>query len=697
MFARADAGDNDLQVYHDGEWQPILLKGVNMGIAKPGYFPGEAAITQAEYARWFRQIGEMNANVVRVYTIHPPGFYEALKEYNRTAKQPLYLLQGVWVNEENLVQSADAFAAVNTDDFQAEIRRTIDLVHGNAELPARAGHASGRYVADVSSYVIGWVLGIEWDPAMVASTDAKHAGISQHQGRYFRTNNASPFEIWLAGAMETAAAYEQDKYGWQRPISFTNWVTTDLLKHPSEPLPEEDMSVVDPNHISPTDAYQAGQFASYHVYPYYPDFLNYDRKLNEYVDSRGEKNGYAGYLNQLKSAHHMPVLIAEFGVPSSRGMAHRNVNGLNQGFLTEEEQGEIDARLWQDIRHEGMAGGLVFTWQDEWFKRTWNTMDYDDPERRPLWSNAQTGEQQFGLLAFDPGKNGPVIRIDGDAADWDKAGIPSIPADSPDASVTQYAVTSDERYVYFRLDMKQTVDWTRTKVGILIDSIDGQGQQSVPGITGLTSDAAFDFSIELAGPGRSRVLTDSYYDPFEFQYGHELRMVPLPDTAGTRNNGRWNPIRLALNKELVIPDRQGEDRVRPFESYETGELRYGNGNPEAADYDSLADVSVKDRVIEIRIPWQLLNVKDPSSRKIMGDLWKEGLSASRETDGFRIAVTGGNGARDTIPAAQNGMLPKENMFVYQWDKWSAPQYRERLKTSYYVMQQQFAQSDRGNP
>ena len=48
-----------------------------------------------------------------------------------------------------------------------------------------------------------------------------------------------------------------------------------------------------------------------------------------------------------------------------------------------------------------MAGGLVFSWHDEWFKRTWNTMDYDHPDRRPFWDNIQTNEQHFGLLCFD--------------------------------------------------------------------------------------------------------------------------------------------------------------------------------------------------------------------------------------------------------------------------------------------------------
>ncbi len=69
----------------------VLLKGVNMGIAKPGHFPGETAITKEEYFRWFKQIGAMHANAVRVYTIHPPAFYEAFYEYNEIAEQPLYL------------------------------------------------------------------------------------------------------------------------------------------------------------------------------------------------------------------------------------------------------------------------------------------------------------------------------------------------------------------------------------------------------------------------------------------------------------------------------------------------------------------------------------------------------------------------------------------------------------------------------
>ena len=61
----------------------------------------------------------------------------------------------------------------------------------------------------------------------------------------------------------------------------------------------------------------------------------------------------------------------------------------------------------------------------------------------------------------------------------------------------------------------------------------------------------------------------------------------------------------------------------PFSLYETGKLQYGNGNPSAEDFDSLADFYVKDGILELRLPWLMLNVKDPSQKQIMGDIWSE--------------------------------------------------------------------------
>ena len=86
----------DFYIYADGEWEKKFLKGVNIGAAKPGHFPGELAITKDEYLRWFQYISDMNAEVIRAYTTLNPAFYDALYEFNKNSKKPLYLIQGVW-------------------------------------------------------------------------------------------------------------------------------------------------------------------------------------------------------------------------------------------------------------------------------------------------------------------------------------------------------------------------------------------------------------------------------------------------------------------------------------------------------------------------------------------------------------------------------------------------------------------------
>lgn len=714
----AKTGKDYLQLYENNNWRNFPLKGVNMGIAKPGHFPGETAITKEEYLRWFKEIGAMNANVIRVYTLHPPAFYEALSEYNSKAKHPLYLLHGVWIDEEKLDSSADAYTDSLASEYIEEIHQVVDVIHGKADLPERPGHASGKYRADISKYVLGWVLGIEWNPETVASTNKKHQDKTDFKGQYFQTEQASPFEAWLASTMNEVVAYETDRYRWQRPVSFTNWVTTDLLRHPSEPSEKEDMVSVNPNVIKGTPSLQAGYFASYHVYPYYPDFLNYETKYTDYVDFRGEKNSYAGYLHDLKQAHQMPVLIAEFGVPASRGMTHRNVQGWNQGFHSEQEQGNIDARLFGDITKEGMAGGLVFTWQDEWFKRTWNTMDLDNPDRRPFWSNAQVGEQQFGLLSFDPGPEQTALYPDGETTDWTKAKIPSVPMNlaSPvralddydqQRQIRQFFVSGDEKYVYFRIDLGKSdrpLDWSETGAMILLDTIPNQGQQRIPGGSGLTTEAGIDFVIDLKGPKESRMWVDSYYDPFYYEYGPMLKLMPQVDYANMKNNGIYHKLKLALNRPLEVPDVNGQTLHLPLDAYETGLLRFGNGNPDSPQFDSLTDVSYNEQehVVEVRIPWQLLHVKDPGTHEIMGDFWKNGLRASEITSGFKIAVLtyrpdlrngsdtpGSAEISYAFPGLSNGILPAKDMFTYQWDKWEMPRYHERLKKSYYILKDLF--------
>lgn len=377
----------EFYIYNDGIWEKKFLKGVNIGATNPGHFPGELAITKEEYLRWFKYISDMNADVIRVYTTLKPDFYDALYEFNKHSKKPIYLMQGVWLKEENIEKLQNAYADNEKikNDFIKDATDLVDIFHGNATLPTQKGFASGEYKKDISQYVIGWILGIEWDPDFVQGTNINNINKNYYSGNFLYTQGSSPFETFLCEVGDKVLDYEALNYKMIRPLSFTNWLTTDILDHPNEPYEKEDMVEVNTEHIKPKLAFSSGLFASYHIYPYYPDFLNYQKEYINFKDKKENVNTYRAYLRDLIKEHTVPVLVAEFGVPASRGKAHESIySGYNQGKHDETEQGKIIENLLNDIYEEGYCGAIVFTWQDEWFKRTWNTMDFDLPDNRPF-------------------------------------------------------------------------------------------------------------------------------------------------------------------------------------------------------------------------------------------------------------------------------------------------------------------------
>ncbi len=139
----------------------------------------------------------------------------------------------------------------------------------------------------------------------------------------------------------------------------------------------------------------------------------------------------------------------------------------------------------------------------------------------------------------------------------------------------------------------------------------------------------------------------------------------------------------------------------PFDSYETGILRFGTANPADAAFDSLADISVSHSgdMYEIRLPWALLNVTDPSRREVMGDIWsKGGLKSRRIVPGIRLGLYVADGADSfSFPAMEGQVLPAKQFYTYKWPVWDAPRYHERLKQSYEEMKKAFSDAKVGRP
>lgn len=169
---------------------------------------------------------------------------------------------------------------------------------------------------------------------------------------------------------------------------------------------------------------------------------------------------------------------------------------------------------------------------------------------------------------------------------------------------------------------------------------------------------------------------DSYYDAFYYLYGEQYKMIPLVDDIRTRNSGRFNKIMMCYGYEMEIPP---ENTLVPFAQYETGKLTFGNADPEAEDYRSLTDFCCRDGVLEIRIPWQLLNVMDPSGCQIMDDLYALQDIVPTGTDAWSV----GMGLLKAGAAAPSVSLNG----AFSWKGWTTPTYHERLKPAYYELQE----------
>lgn len=678
-----------IEQFQNQSWNPYFAKGVNMGAAVPGHFPGELEISRDDYMRWFEMIQDMGANVIRVYTILKPEFYEALVRYNEKHQDnPLFFIQGVWSPEEQLIAGQNAFDPKVKQKFEKEVREAVEAVYGNIELEAEAhsGKASGNYVFNAGPYLMGWIVGTEWDPVMVDKTNKNNSGAADYKGEHFQSKpGANPFEKWLAEMVDITATTEA-KHGWQHPIAFSNWVTTDPLEHPGEPLITEDMVSVDPAHIEAVD-WDAGYFASYHVYPYYPDFFTFDKSFQTMKNDKGEVDSYKTYLHKLKEYHNdMPVMITEFGVPASQGIAHTGMLGRDQGGHDDKTQGEMDADMFRQIHQEGYSGAILFTWQDEWFKKTWNTLNYDIPDRRAYWYNTLTNESHFGILGMYPSKD-DVIHIDGDASDWDKLDDgDKTKLDMQMKGFNEIWATHDEGYLYLLAKLTEPLDLTENSVYFGFDTLKG-GNRHAPQLQGKTLDEGLETLIELGNKDKGQMMIASNYDFHTRIYGKLSKILAYDPKQFQDDSGLFNPWKLVVNYLLEYPDSRVD---HPFGDIEVGDLLRGTSDPQDPNYNSKAMWQAKGDVLEIRIPWMLLGFSDPSSLSAISykDTGTKQFE-SEKVEGVRIVPwIVRKDSKEVIGLEGNNPYPVSKLPLYTWNRWEDidVKYVERPKQSYSIMQ-----------
>ena len=590
------------------------------------------------------------------------------------------MLHGVWVNDYVLNSHRDAFSEDFYDTFLENSKIMVDVIHGNRKLNlgrvASAGH--GTYKKDISDWVIGYILGVEWDDSTVAYTDDLYKGkegYSSYKGKYMYTSEeATPFETMLTQVGDKVIEYETERYGEQKMLAFSNWPTTDPFEYP-EIIKNFFMKCarVNVEHIKTTDKFLPGQFASYHVYPYYPYYLSFAEdwsvfgleSKDAFLDEHGRINAYRAYLKMLNNHHTMPVVISEFGVSTGRGMAQVDKDtGRNQGNTSEQAQGQALIDCWNDIKITGCNGGCVFTWQDEWFKRTWNTMHAVNLTRTAYWSDYQTNEQYFGLLSFDPGEEQSICYVDGDIGEWTQE-------DKIKSGTQELSVKYDEKFMYF-LVKKDGLDFENEILYIPLDITPKSGSNYCENF-GVKFDRDADFVIVINGKDNSRIMVQERYNALRSTYSKDIYNFDtyLTKNIPDKNSPKFVNIELILRTAIALTP---ETKETVAESYETGKLLYGNANPDSADFNSLADFCSNGDYIEIKLPWQLMNFADPSKMLVHDDYYEDNFGIEYISIDSMYAGVGIGEKRISL----------DEIKLKGWD--NKVTYHERLKKSYYIMQ-----------
>lgn len=657
----ARTSGEQLQIYEQGQWQDFFVKGVNLGIAFPGRWFTNFPKQESIYLEWFEDIGKMNANAIRVYTLMDPSFYRALLRYNvQHPEEPLWLLQEIWPEEHP--PGNDYLREAYTQEFFEEIEYIIDALHGNIEIPQRRGRAYGYYDADVSPYILGFLVGRELEPEEVIATNENNQ-VTTFDGEYLIIAEGSPTEVWLAKSSEHVLAYQEENYGWQHPVAIVSWPTLDVMEHDAEwneegnkQLEYNDRVSIDIRHFLMGEKMKAGFFGAYHIYPNYPDFMNNTLEYANYRDEEGVLR-YGGYLQHFMKHHRgYPALVAEFGLATGMGNSHENPDGYHHGGMTEVEQGHGIVRMMEAIRREGYAGGVIFEWMDEWAKKTWTTEPFIVPyEHNVFWHNAIDPEQNYGIVAME------AIRPENPQAVL-----------SGNGTLQRLELSGNESYLYLSFYTDEPLNLEKQQLLIGLDTYDSnKGTRHYGENISLMAPSGMEFLVTLTGKeGSLKVIPEYNIDRYSF--------ASVPKSQGPFE--RINPI---INSQRVTKEGRIIDEIREDASI----LNKGpwRGYPNHWYQE--------ERVIHLRIPWGRLNVTDPTTYQVLDDSGEfldyplRDTFETTTTEGFRITallLNEKDEVLDTLPDALTVALEP-----FKWETWGEPTYQKRFKESYNILQRYF--------
>jgi hypothetical protein len=152
--------------------------------------------------------------------------------------------------------------------------------------------------------------------------------------------------------------------------------------------------------------------------------------------------------------------------------------------------------------------------------------------------------------------------------------------------------------------------------------------------------------------------------------------------------GKWDSLVVVTNRRRISRD----GKIFPSISYNRNRLLYAKQSE-----TTLADWYTNEAtgVIEIRVPWGMLQVTDPSSRSVLFGMADSVTPAIAVTDGFRFVVESYDPSNrgttgDQMPrGGSTGTFA--NPSTWTWPIWETPHWHSEIKPLFGAMQQTFGQ------
>ena len=656
----------DIYIVKNDKWEKLEIVGVGLDSTKPGVFPSENLVSEEDYLRWIKDIYDMGANCIKVSNLMGANFYKALDTFNKDKKNPIYLMQGIYFDEKLLKNGKDPQGSKASSAFKDNIKLVIDSVHGNPYNKEKPDILQ-VYKTDISKYVIGYSLGIQFAKHDLIYTEIMN-NKKPYDGKYMYTDkNSSSFESYLAKMGDYAVNYEFSTYKKQSIISFIGTSAHHIASSVENPnkknilsskdTNEEFKNFIDVEDIKAKRGLKTGIVASYNIYPSYTELKEYDGNIGKYFED-------------INKHYSIPVIIGEIGVPSSRSGGDFNEN-IDKGYITEQEQGKALVDIYKAVKKSKLAGCFIFEFQDSWYSSSWNTKDNKILDRSAYWSDAQTYSQSFGLMTFEPGRLKVTPYTDDKLDEWSEKNVISKDKDY------SLSMQSDEKYLYFMIKSSDKTSLKKDDIYIDLDTTPKSGSKKSTQY-GLQFDNPVDFIIKINDQGNSMVMAQEYYNGFGF-YENKSLYEKRPDLIKhTPDMDYFSPIYIETRPKMFIKSK-GETKEKV--TYETGKLTKGNSNPESKDFNSAADYYMGNDYVEIRIPWGLLNFMDPSTQQIADDFYENFKSKPMKINDINVGVT---------IKENEKVITRIKSTPYKLNGWSVPKYHERLKKSYYILKEELS-------